>query len=187
MRSIKADQRRERETRGGSASLLFFWEALFYARGGVRRARCERIVDNERIPRRIGKVLEDKTKKEENIKQKKKKTHSIRNRASGRCSRWSRRTTSDDQPWLTRQWRTFCMCVYVYMLLREYMFTEWRLWNRVWIFKRKSPWLICFAFCFFSTTRIFAFFQNNPPTVNVVCSCFCWGCFLLEEGGCIQS
>ncbi len=44
-----------------------------------------------------------------------------------------------------------------------------------------------FSFCFFSTTRIFAFFQNNPPTVNVVCSCFCWGCFLLEEGGCIQS
>ena len=79
-----------------------------------------------------------------------------------------------------------CVCVCIYAV-GEYMFTEWRLWNRVWIFKRKSPWLVFFPFCFFSTTRIFAFFQNNPPTVNVVCSCFCWGCFLLEEGGCIQS
>lgn len=28
---------------------------------------------------------------------------------------------------------------------------------------------------------LFAFFQNNPP-VNVVCSCFCWGCFLFRGG-----
>ena len=52
------------ERDGGSASLLFFSEALFYARGGVRRARCERIVDNERIPRDALEKFSRRIKKE---------------------------------------------------------------------------------------------------------------------------
>jgi hypothetical protein len=37
---------------------------LFYARGGVRRARCERIVDNERIPRDALEKFSRRIKKE---------------------------------------------------------------------------------------------------------------------------